>query len=433
MLRTPVAIAGIIERYVEIYGAHCMCIRHVHRIFFALCLTSAALIFSQMTHAQKYTELAKTPPMGWNTWNKFKCGINEQLIRDMADAMVKTGMKDAGYEYINIDDCWQGERGALGNIWPDPKRFPSGMKALSDYVHAKGLKLGIYSDAGDKTCAGYAGSRGYEYQDALAYASWGIDYVKYDWCETEGLNAQVAYHTMSKAIRAAGRPMLLSICEWGTNNPVEWAPEIGHSWRTTPDIFPCWNCSLGNYIWSPLSILNILDRQTGLRKFAGPGHWNDMDMLEVGNGISDNEGRAHFTIWAMMASPLISGNDLRKMSDATIKTLTNKDVIALNQDELGIQALRLFREGNIEVFLKPLAHGDWAIMFLNRGTFAVTYDFKWKYHDIQDLLSKRELLFSKTIYNWVNLWSKETGSTAKNFSQVIPASDVVVLRLIPKK
>jgi alpha-galactosidase len=396
-------------------------------------LALTVIIFSQATYAQKYDGLAKTPPMGWNTWNKFHCSINEQLIREMADAMVANGMKGVGYEYINIDDCWHGARGPLGNIWPNAKRFPSGMKSLADYVHARGLKLGIYSDAGDKTCAGYPGSFGHEKQDALTYASWGIDYVKYDWCETNGLNAEISYRAMSDAIRAAGRPMLLSICEWGTNNPVSWAPAIGHSWRTTADIYPCWNCEFGNYIGAPLSILNILDLQGGLRKFAGPDHWNDMDMLEVGNGISDTEGRAHFTIWAMMASPLISGNDLRHMSDATIETLTNKDVIALNQDPLGIQALLVARNNNIEVFVKPLVNNEWAIMFLNRGEFAITYNFNWVDHDINDEFSKRVLKFSKKKYTWVNLWNKTKGSTAQVFNQTIPPHDVVVFRLTLEK
>jgi len=347
--------------------------------------------------------------------------------------MIATGMKDAGYEYINIDDCWHGERGPLGNIWPDAKRFPSGIKAVADYVHGKGLKIGIYSDAGRKTCAGYPGSHGFESQDALTYASWGIDYVKYDWCETEGINAQVAYQAMSKAIRAAGRPMVLSICEWGVNKPEEWAPAIGHSWRTTHDIYPCWNCNLGNHPWSSLNILSILDQQIGLRQYAGPGHWNDMDMLEVGNGISDSEGRAHFTIWAMMASPLISGNDLRNMSEATIKTLTNKEVIAINQDALGVQALRIKKEGRIEIYVKPLMNDEWAIMFLNRGELPERYRFKWKDYDVSDRLSNRDLLFSKTKYSWKDLWSEANGNTAQDFNQVIPAHGVIVYRLTPKQ
>jgi alpha-galactosidase len=199
--------------------------------------------------------------MGWNSWNRFGCNINEQIIKEMADAMVSTGMKDAGYEYINIDDYWQGGRDSLGFIYSDPKRFPSGMKALSDYVHSKGLKLGSYSDAGWKTCGGYPGSRGYEFQDALTYAEWGIDYLKYDWCNTDNLIAEEAYKTISTALSASGRPILLSICEWGNNKPWLWGAKYGHLWRTTGDIIDCWNCEVGHGSWVSNGILKIMDMQ----------------------------------------------------------------------------------------------------------------------------------------------------------------------------
>ncbi|MFJ1470493.1 glycoside hydrolase family 27 protein, partial [Massilia orientalis] len=243
--------------------------------------------------AQKAEGLASTPQMGWNSWNKFACEIDERLIRETADAMVKQGLKDAGFQYVNIDDCWQGQRDTDGNIQPDPKRFPSGMKALADYVHGKGLKLGIYSDAGATTCGGRPGSRGHEYQDARTYASWDIDYVKYDWCNTPSMNAEAAYTTMRDAIAKAGRPMLFSLCEWGMSKPWEWAGQVGHSWRTTPDIYNCFDCEFSPGLSTGLGVLRILDKQAGLRKFAGPGHWNDMDMLEVGNGMSEDEDRAH--------------------------------------------------------------------------------------------------------------------------------------------
>ena len=383
--------------------------------------------------AQKFTELAQTPPMGWNTWNKFKCSINEQLIRATADAMVATGMKDAGYEYINIDDCWHGERSLLGFITVDAKRFPSGMKALSDYVHSKGLKLGIYSDAGKTTCAGYPGSHGFETQDAAMYAHWGIDYVKYDWCDTRGLDAKTAYTTMRDAIYKTGRPMVFSICEWGSNNPTEWAPDIGHAWRTTNDIYPCWDCYLGDPRHAALSVLQILDLQVGLRKFAGPGHWNDMDMLEVGNGISDSQGRAHFTLWAIMNSPLITGNDLRSMSPATLATLTNREVIAFNQDKLGIQAVRLIKKGDLEVFAKPLVNNEWALVFLNRGRKTIESEFNRATLSMTDDLSKRTLDLIKTRYQWHNVWTNEKGNTAQDFTLTIPPQDVVAYRLSPKK
>ena len=192
--------------------------------------------------AQKFNDLARTPPMGWNSWNRFQCNVSEQLIRETADAIVSSGMKAAGYTYVNIDDCWHGQRDSLGVIHPDAQRFPSGMKALADYVHSKGLKLGIYSDAGWQTCGGRPGSRGHEYQDAVTYAGWGIDYLKYDWCNTDNLNAHGAYETMARALMSAGRPIVFSLCEWGNNKAWEWATNLGHLWRTTGDIGPCFDC-----------------------------------------------------------------------------------------------------------------------------------------------------------------------------------------------
>jgi alpha-galactosidase len=233
-------------------------------------------------HAQKFENLALTPPMGWNSWNHFACEINEKIIRETADAMVSSGMKDAGYLYINIDDCWHGERDSLGFIHPDSSRFPSGMKALSDYIHSKGLKFGIYSDAGWKTCGGKPGSRGYEYQDALQYAKWGVDYLKYDWCNTDGLNTEGAYLTMRDALHSAGRPVVFSLCEWGNSKPWLWGKNIGHLWRTTGDITNCFDCVVDHGTWKSWGIMYILDMQEGLRTYAGPGRWNDPDMMEVG-------------------------------------------------------------------------------------------------------------------------------------------------------
>ncbi|GGY87779.1 hypothetical protein GCM10011613_35990 [Cellvibrio zantedeschiae] len=396
----------------------------------ALC---AGFLLAVQVHAQKFDELAKTPQMGWNSWNTFGCEINEQMIRDMADTMVKTGMKDAGYEYINIDDCWHGERDAQGFIQADKTHFPSGIKALADYVHSKGLKIGIYSDAGGKTCGGRPGSRGHEYQDAITYANWGIDYVKYDWCDTKGINAEQAYTTMRDAIKKAGRPILFSICEWGDNKPWDWAKDIGHSWRTTGDIYPCWNCEHNHGSWSSWGVLPILDKQAGLRKFAGPGHWNDMDMMEVGNGMSESEDRSHFSLWAIMASPLIAGNDLRSMSDRTRKILTNKEMIAINQDKLGIQAQKWLDEGDLEVFAKPLENGELAILFLNRSDSAKSLKHVWKDHYLKDDLFKTEIYFEKQFFNWKNVWTGAKGDTQNAFTQTIPAHDVIVLRLTPKK
>ena len=391
------------------------------------------VILGTQAHAQKFEELGKTPQMGWNSWNTFACDINEKMIRDMADVMAANGMKEAGYEYINIDDCWHGQRDAMGFIQADKTHFPSGIKALADYVHSKGLKLGIYSDAGGKTCGGRPGSRGHEYQDAVTYASWGIDYVKYDWCDTKGINAEQAYTTMRDAIKTAGRPMLFSICEWGDNKPWDWAKDVGHSWRTTGDIYPCWNCEHNHGSWSSWGVLPILDKQAGLRKFAGPGHWNDMDMMEVGNGMSEGEDRAHFSLWAIMASPLIAGNDLRSMSETTRNIMTNKDMISINQDTLGIQAMKWIDEGELEIFVKPLENGEFAILFLNRADNAKHVKHDWAFHYMKDDIFKKEIYFDKQVFNWKNIWTGAQGDTKGRLSATIPAHDVLVLRLTPKQ
>ena len=390
------------------------------------------LLIGATANAQKFDQLGKTPQMGWNSWNTFACNVDEKMIREMADAMVSSGMKDAGYVYINIDDCWHGQRDEKGFIHPDKKLFPSGMKALADYVHAKGLKLGIYSDAGNKTCAGRPGSRGHEYQDAITYAGWGIDYVKYDWCDTQDINPKSAYATMRDAIYKSGRPMLFSICEWGDNKPWEWATDVGHSWRTTGDIYPCWSCEHNHGSWSSWGVLPILDKQAGLRKYAGPGHWNDMDMMEVGNGMNEEEDRSHFALWAIMASPLIAGNDLRSMSETTKKILTNKDMIAINQDKLGIQAMKWIDEGDIEIYVKPLEKGDYAFLFLNRADTAKKYQLKWKEHYMKDDISKHEIWFDKQTLNWRDIWNGEKGSTAEILNLDIPAHGVRVMRMSPK-
>ncbi|MFC4875743.1 glycoside hydrolase family 27 protein [Microbulbifer halophilus] len=389
------------------------------------------MLVAVAVHAEKFQGVADTPQMGWNSWNHFGCNIDEQIIRDMADAMVESGMKDAGYEYINIDDCWHGERDEQGFIQPHAEHFPSGMKALADYVHSRGLKLGIYSDAGATTCAGRPGSRGYEYQDALTYARWGIDYLKYDWCDTENLDPEGAYTTMRDALHAAGRPMLFSICEWGDNRPWEWAEDIGHSWRTTGDIYPCWNCELGHGSWSSWGVLPILDQQDGLRQHAGPGHWNDMDMLEVGNGMNAQEDIAHFSIWAMLTSPLIAGNDLRKMSRQTRDILTNEAVIAVNQDSLGIQAMKFIDEGDFEVWVKPLEEGDWAFMFLNRADSDIRYRYDWKAHRVEDDISDHALDFKRESFAWQGLWTEASGDTRSPSELEVPAHGVRLLRLTP--
>jgi len=384
--------------------------------------------------AQKFDKMALTPPMGWNSWNRFGCDVNEQLIRETADAMVSSGMKAAGYQYVVIDDCWQGERDALGFIQPDPGRFPSGMKALADYIHSKGLKFGIYSDAGWKTCGGHPGSRGYEYQDALTYAKWGVDYLKYDWCNTEGLNAEGAYLTMRDALFAAGRPIVFSICEWGDNQPWEWGKDIGHLWRTTGDITAIFDGQEGHGTWNSWGVSQILDMRENIRQYAGPDHWNDPDMLEVGNGMTIAEDRAHFSLWCIQAAPLIAGNDLRDMSSEVIDILTNKELIAIDQDPLGIQGFKYLVKDNWEVWAKPLNKGDLALCFLNRTLEPVKVDLDWKKYPVKDDEFHYYYLFNENEYKIRDLWlKKEIGTTAKPFSTQIGAHDVIVLRLSPVK
>ena len=394
----------------------------------SICLIACAL--SLGAWAQKFPGLAMTPQMGWNSWNKFQGDINEDLIRQMAGAMATNGMKEAGYQYINIDDCWQGERGPRGFIHPNPQKFPSGMKALAEYVHSKGLKFGIYSDAGAKTCGGYAGSRGHEYQDALTYAHWGVDYLKYDWCGCGDLNAAGAYTTMRDALYAAGRPIVFSICEWGQNKPWLWAPATGNSWRTTTDITSCFDCVADYKTWHAWGVLQILDAQKPLREYAGPGHWNDPDMLEVGNGMGVNEDRAHFSMWCMLAAPLICGNDLRAMSSETLGILENKDVIAVDQDPLGIEGFAYSTNRNVEFWFKPLSGGQWAFCALNRGTTPRKISFDWKKEDVSDDFSKRDAHFDTTVYSLRNLWSEQSaGSTRRALEAEIPGHDVLMLRL----
>src|SRR6476660_297409 len=281
---------------------------------------------SVKVYGQKFEGLALTPPMGWNSWNTFQTNISEELVKGIVDVMVSSGMKNAGYSYIVLDDGWMTmERDPkTGDLVADPKKFPHGMKSLADYVHSKGLKFGLYNCAGTKTCAGYPGTRGYEFQDARFYASLGTDYLKYDWCNTEGINAKEAYTTMSRALHLAGRPIVFSLCEWGENKPWEWAKNIGELWRTTGDITAKFNGILDHGTWKQLGVMPIADLQNGLRKYAGPGNWNDPDMLEVGNGMTINEDRGHFSLWSILAAPLIAGNDLRKMSKETNTILTNK-------------------------------------------------------------------------------------------------------------
>ena len=394
------------------------------------------LLLPVIGRAQTRESLSLTPQMGWSSWNNFQGNINEDIIKSIADAMVASGLKDAGYTYINIDDCWHGKRDADGFIQADPKHFPHGIKALADYVHSRGLKLGIYSDAGSETCAGRPGSLGHEYQDALQYARWGIDYLKYDWCNTTNVNAQGAYQLMRDALQAAGRPILFSMCEWGDNHPWRWAKGIGDSWRIGPDIWCSFDSTRVFPTYIQCSVIDCINRNDSLRSYAGPGHWNDPDMLEVGNGLSANQDRAHFTMWCMMASPLILGNDVRNMSDETKAILTNRDLIAIDQDKLGVQGLRFLIRKGLEYWFKPLSNGDWAMTIFNPTRQSLSCSLNWQDFNLTDEeVSKRSTAFDQNVYKIKNLWTGRMEGKTTLKSKVerklsVPAQDVITYRLI---
>ncbi len=367
-----------------------------------------------------WMDIARTPPMGWNSWNRFSCDVSDALIRETADAMVASGMKDAGYQFVVIDDCWQVARDKNGNILPDPKRFPSGMKALADYVHSRGLKFGLYSDAGSKTCQGRPGSEGFEMEDARQYAAWGVDYLKYDWCHTEGVDPKIAYPTMRDALKATGRPIVFSMCEWGRSEPATWARGVAHLWRTTTDILDCWDCITQ---WGGAGWPRILDKQVGLEKYAGPGGWNDPDMLEVGNKeLTIPESRAHFSFWCLLAAPLMAGNDLRQMTPAVRDILTNKEVIAIDQDLLGQEGRRLRKQGDLEVWAKDLEGGAKAVILFNRGKEEAPIAVSWV-----------ELGFAPDVQPMVrDLWAKkDLGRMQGPLVARVAPHDVLMVKVTP--
>ena len=387
------------------------------RLLFAL----ASLVFAGGAAHALDNGLAKTPPMGWNSWNKFACNVSEDLVRQAADSMVKTGMKDAGYQYIVIDDCWQVSRDGEGNIVADPVRFRSGIKALADYVHSLGLKMGIYSDAGSLTCGGRPGSRGHEFQDARQYARWGIDYLKYDWCSTSTQDAPSSYATMRDALADSGRPIVFSICEWGNSKPWLWGAGAGNLWRTTTDILDRWEGKGEKY---GAGVMDIADMQVGIEQYAGPGHWNDPDMLEVGNGgMTDTENRAHFSLWAMLAAPLMAGNDLDHMTPAIHDILTNKEVIAVDQDSLGIEGRRVRHASDgQDIWVKPLAEHAQAVLLLNRAARDQTITVKWS-----------ELGLAADQSAAVrDLWEhKDLGAKTGEFSAMVPSHGVAMIVVRP--
>ena len=397
---------------------------HVVAASFSIFL-SASFLASQETHAPS-SGLALTPPMGWNSWNKFACNVSEDLIKGTADAMVKSRMKEAGYEYIVIDDCWQVSRDANSNIVADPQRFPHGMKAVGDYIHSVGLKFGIYSDAGSKTCEGRPGGLGHEYQDAIQYAAWGVDYLKYDWCNTTTQDAKSSYANIRAALDASGRSIVLSICEWGTAKPWLWGQEVGGNlWRSTGDISDKWE---GSTKWPDGSccsngMLVNLDLQVGLASYAGPGHWNDPDMLEVGNGgMTDAEYRSHFSLWSILAAPLIAGNDLRNMRPEIQEILTNKEVIAVNQDSLGREGERVGKEGNLEVWAKQLKDGSRAVVLFNRGGTEAKITAAW------DTLGYPDQLAASVRDLWQH---KDLGKFTGKFSSSVASHSVMMVTVKP--
>lgn len=360
--------------------------------------------------------LALTPQMGFNNWNSTHCRaeFNEAMVKGVADAFVSQGLKDAGYTYVNIDDCWAlPQRDASGNLVPDPVRFPSGIKAVADYVHSKGLKFGIYSSAGTKTCdvQGFPGGLGHEQQDANLWASWGVDYLKYDNCNNTGADARQRYKAMGDALRATGRPILYSICEWGENQPWNWAAGVGNSWRTTGDISDSWS-----------SMIGIAHQNQGLAPYAGPGAWNDPDMLEVGNGgMTDTEYRTHFSLWAQMAAPLLIGSDLRSASAATLAILKNTDVIAVDQDALGRQGTVVSSSGGLVVMSKPLADGGRSVTLTNETSSARTIS------TTVDAIG----IGGASSYALKDLWSKQTSTTTGAISASVPAHGTVMYRVTP--
>lgn len=353
--------------------------------------------------------LALTPQMGFNDWNAYGCNVSESLIKSTALAMHNNGMQAAGYQYVNIDDCWLTKsRDSSGRLVPDPSKFPDGISGTASYVHSLGLKLGIYEDAGTATCAGYPGSLGHETTDAASFASWGVDYLKYDNCNNQGVAAQTRYTAMRDALAATGRPILFSLCNWGQENVWTWGANVGNSWRTTGDI----NASFS-------SMLSIFHSNVGLASFAAPGGWNDPDMLEVGNGMSATEDRSEFSLWSEMAAPLISGTNIANASSTTLGILSNTRVIAVDQDALGKQGTEVSSSGGLDVLAKPLANGDVSVALFNENSGTAT-------------ISTTAAAIGKTgasSYTLTDLWSGATSTTTGTISASVPGHGTVMFRV----
>jgi alpha-galactosidase len=356
--------------------------------------------------------LARTPPMGWNSWNKFHGRVSDEIVRGVADAIAKNGMRDAGYVYITIDDTWEGERDANGVLGSNSK-FPD-MKGLADYVHSKGLKLGLYSGPGLTTCQGYDASHGHEQQDARTWAAWGIDYLKYDWCGARMMYSeseeQALYQRMGDALAASGRKIVFSLCQYGRVDVWKWGPEVGGNlWRTTGDISDRWE-----------SMERIGFNQDKLAPYAAPGHWNDPDMLEIGNGgMTDAEYRTHMALWSMLAAPLIAGNDVRDMTPAISEILLNREVIAIDQDKAGKQGTRGWKSGDQEIWIRELDGGDTAVALFNRGKEPASITATWS-----DLGLKKSPAHARDL--WVH---KDVALKGPSYTADVPSHGVVLLRV----
>lgn len=378
--------------------------------------SSSSLLRRHLTVQAYDNGLGLTPPMGWNSWNHFRCDIDETMIHEMAQTVVQKGLDQLGYTYINIDDCWQLFRNRSGHIQEDPDKFPSGISTLREYVHSLGLKFGLYSDAGIRTCQGRPGGLGFETLDASMYAAWKIDYLKYDNCFNVGMNVKWRYHRMHEALNQTGHPIFFSMCEWGFQQPATWASTVGNSWRTTGDIKPTWD-----------SIMTLLDQNNNWYEYAGPGGWNDPDMLEVGNGdqLTLSEQRAHFTLWCLVKSPLLLGNDLRNMLDETFEIISNTEVIAWNQDTLGVQGHRRWasapdEDGSAEVWAGDLAGGDVAVVLLNKSNEAQNITAHWSDIGLQS---------GKSVHIR-DVWKhQELGKYSDKFTALVPPHDVVAIHL----
>jgi alpha-galactosidase len=353
--------------------------------------------------------LAVTPPMGWNNYNAYGNTATTTLVEQTALAIHNNGMQAAGYQYVNTDDAWmQPYRDSSGNLIPNPSKFPGGIKPVADYVHSLGLKFGIYEDAGTATCAGYPGSLGHETQDANLFASWGVDYLKYDNCNNQGISGQTRYTTMSNALKSTGRSILFALCSWGTENVWTWGGNVGNSWRTTGDINASWG-----------SMLGIFHSNVGLASFAGPGGWNDPDMLEIGNGMSATEDQSEFSLWSEMAAPLIDGSNILNASSQTMSILTNKAVIAVDQDPLGKQGTEVSSSGGLDVLAKPLSNGDVSVALFNENGYTAT-------------ITTSAAAVGKSgasSYTLTDLWSGATSTTSGTISASVPAHGTVMYRV----